>query len=309
MEDDFGEDLGKAAAGRRFEEKMRPVLRLMLETAGAEEVFIDGDDLWLAVGERDELIPWERVAPVRAADVRGAIRNAAVFGARQFGSRSPADPTLTVKVPPRWRVSAVMPPAADKWHVSIRHLLARAFQLEDYVSAGIMTRDQQAKITSLLDGSRNIIVSGGTRSGKTTLMGAMLRYVARQDRLLILEDTPELVIEGRNVVAWRTCPGTDLADLLKQALRHSPRRLAMGEVRGGTEALELVTAMNTGHDGTICTLHSNGRAHAKRRMLTQCRKMQPSFPMEEVDDAVHAVVQIDGYGRERRVTDIWQAPR
>lgn len=306
--DEFGEDHGRAEAGRRFERKMTPLLDLMTKTKGAEEVFLNGDRAWLAIGEHPEPISWTGLAPLTPADVRGAIRNAAVFGAREFGSRSPAKPTLTVKVPPRWRVSAMMPPSVDTWQVSIRHLQALTLTLQDYEAAGIMTPGQRREIEELLDAKKNVIVSGGTRSGKTTLLGAMLRRVAEQERIFLIEDTPELVIEGRDVVQSRTCPEEDLASLLRQALRMSPDRIVLGEVRG-PEALELITAANTGHEGCLCTLHSNGREQTLTRLHTQVRKLQPSFPFEEVTAAVDAVVQIDGRGSARRVTDIWRVPR
>jgi type IV secretion system protein VirB11 len=99
----------------------------------------------------------------------------------------------------------------------------------------------------------------------------------------------------------------DLAMLLRQTLRLTPDRITLGEVRG-PEALELVRAMNTGHDGTLCTLHSNGAAEAIHRLHTLTAEAQPSFAMAAIHSAVDHVIQLTGRGKARRVTDIWTVP-
>jgi Flp pilus assembly CpaF family ATPase len=112
------------------------------------------------------------------------------------------------------------------------------------------------EVRLLLAERRNIIVSGSTGTGKITLLRALLTDIARSERLVIIEDTPELAVPGDNVVHLHTTLTTDLAMLLRQTLRLTPDRITLGEVRG-PEALELVRAMNIAHDGTLCTLHSN----------------------------------------------------
>jgi type IV secretion system protein VirB11 len=192
--------------------------------------------------------------------------------------------------------------------VAVRFLRTRSLTLEDYVRQGVMTEPQMREVRQLLAERRNILVSGGTGTGKTTLLRALLADIATVERLVIIEDTPELAVPGENVVHLHTTLTTDLAMLLRQTLRLTPDRITLGEVRG-PEALELVRAMNTGHDGTLCTLHSNGAAEALRRLHTLVAEAQPSFPFAGIASAVDVVLQIEGRGHRRRLADIWRMPR
>jgi type IV secretion system protein TrbB len=171
-----------------------------------------------------------------------------------------------------------------------------------------MTEPQMQEVRRLLAERRNLVVSGGTGTGKTTLLRALLAEIAQAERLVIIEDTPELALAGDNVVHLHTTLTTDLALLLRQTLRLTPDRITLGEVRG-PEALELVRAMNTGHDGTLCTLHSNGAAEALRRLHMLVAEAQPSFPFEGIVRAVDVVLQLEGRGERRRLVDIWHMPR
>ena len=171
-----------------------------------------------------------------------------------------------------------------------------------------MTADQMGEIRRLLADRKTIIVSGGTGTGKTTLLRALLAEIADRERLVIIEDTPELAVPGENVVQLQTTLNVDLAQLLRQTLRLTPDRIVLGEVRG-PEALELVRAMNTGHDGTLCTLHSNGAGEALPRLHTLAAEAQPGFPFGGVLSAVHHVLQLEGRGDGRRLADIWPVPR
>jgi type IV secretion system protein TrbB len=153
----------------------------------------------------------------------------------------------------------------------------------------------------------NIIVSGGTSTGtdKTTLLRALLTQIAVSERLVIIEDTPEPTVRGYNVVHLHTTLNTDLAILLRQTLRLTPDRITLGEVRG-PEALELVRAMNTGHDGTLCTL--NSAAEDLRRLHTLVVEAQPSFPFAGIASA-DVIQRIEARGLRRRLADIWCVPR
>lgn len=300
----------RKAAEQVFRDRMAPFLALGEEHQDATEIFIDGDEIRLSWGDRKQRIEWDdpRMRGASIRSVQAAANAAAVFAGVEFGPMPPALPLISVKIPPDLRVTYVMPPAAEKWHVAIRFLRSRRFTLEDYVTQGVMTAEQAVEVRSLLVERHNLIISGGTGSGKTTLLRALIAEIADTDRLVVLEDTPELSISGENVTHLHTTLNVDLAMLLRTTLRLTPDRIVVGEVRG-PEALELVRAMNTGHDGTLTTLHSNGAQEALGRLHTLVAEAQPSFPFEGVRSAVDAVVQINGKGKDRRVTDIWRVPR
>jgi type IV secretion system protein VirB11 len=303
----FAPDDAREAARRSFLAQMEPLLALGREHPTASELFIDGEAIRLSFGDREQLYAFADFPGLTPRAVQGAGRNAAVFADVRFGPHPPARPYFSVMIPPGLRVTYAGPPIAAEWHVAIRFLRANRLRLEDYVAQGVMTAAQRDTIEGLLAERRNLIVSGGTGSGKTTLLQALLAEVSAE-RLLVLEDTPELNVAGRNVVQLRTTESVSLAELLRLSLRTTPQRIVVGEVRG-PEALELVRAMNTGHDGTLCTLHSNGAAEALRRLHTLVAEAQPSFPMEGVVAAVNAVVQLTGRGASRRLAEIWQVSR
>jgi Flp pilus assembly CpaF family ATPase len=300
-------DLRQAAA-RAFRERLAPLLEAAARYPDATEILVDGDELRIDAGDRMVRLEPADLPRFSEAHIRAAIDAAAVFAGVELGSTGTALPILSVKVPPDLRVSCCIPPASDRLHLAVRFLRARSLTLDNYLRQQVITADQLARLRELLAGRKNLIVSGGTATGKTTLLRALLREIAEHERLVILEDTPELALQGQNVVELHTTLTVDLATLLRQALRMRPDRLILGEVRG-PEALELVRAMNTGHDGTLTTLHSNGADEAIRRLHTLVAESQPTFPFEAIRATVDYVVQLTGRGSARRVAEIWQVPR
>src|SRR3954470_4832400 len=298
----------RAIAEAVFRDRLGPVLALAERPPDATDVFIDGDAIRVSLGDQRLLFGYADFPGLTPRAVEAAGAAAAVFDGGGVGARPPALPPFSVKVPPDLRGTFLRPPAADGWHVDVRFLRTRALTLEDYRRRGVMTADQMGEIRQLLADRKTIIVSGGTDTGKTTLLRALLAEVADRERLVIIEDTPELAVPGENVVQLQTTLNVDLAALLRQTLRLTPDRIVLGEVRG-PEALELVRAMNTGHDGTLCTLHSNGAAEALRRLHTLVAEAQPGFPFGGVVSAVDHVLQLEGRGDRRRLADIWPVAR
>ncbi|AAB92428.1 conjugal transfer protein TrbB (plasmid) [Sinorhizobium fredii NGR234] len=209
------------------------------------------------------------------------------------------------------RFEGLLPPVVAKPSFTIRRRASRLIPLDDYVRSGVMTEAQAATIRSAIDSRLNIIISGGTASGKTTLANAVIHEIVRsapEDRLVILEDTAEIQCAADNAVLLRTSDTVDMARLLKSTMRLRPDRIVVGEVRDGA-ALTLLKAWNTGHPGGVATIHSNTATSALRR-LEQLTAEASQQPMHEViGEVVDLIVSIERTPRGRRVRDIIQVER
>ena len=291
-----------------FNRAFAPLLAVGQRYPALEEIIVDGTRLFVAADEGLIGLDLKAETGLHPADIRALCDNAAVYDGAEFGEVPPARPIMSVKIPPELRVSASVPPVSQDISVAIRFLRARSLTLEDYVEQGVMTQEQAAHLRRLLRARKSLVVSGGTGTGKTTLLRALLREVAGHQRLLILEDTQELSLDGFNVVHLRTALGVTLADLLQHAMRKRPDRIVVGEVRG-PEALGAVIAMNSGHDGTLLTVHSNGAEEALARLHTLGSMGWAGLPYAWVMRAVDHVVQLEGRGRRRRLQSIWEVPR
>ncbi|MBY2924428.1 P-type conjugative transfer ATPase TrbB [Rhizobium leguminosarum] len=209
------------------------------------------------------------------------------------------------------RFEGLLPPVVAKPAFTIRRRASRLIPLEDYVRTGVMTEYQAATIRSAISARLNIIISGGTGSGKTTLANAVIDEIVKsapEDRLVILEDTAEIQCAADNAVLLHTSDLIDMARLLKSTMRLRPDRIVVGEVRDGA-ALTLLKAWNTGHPGGVATIHSNTAMSALRR-LEQLTAEASQQPMHEViGEAVDLVISIERTPRGRLVRDIIQVER
>jgi len=197
------------------------------------------------------------------------------------------------------RFEAVIPPNVSPGPVfTIRRKASSVFTLDEYVIAGIMTSKQCAVIKRAVLQRQNILVVGGTGTGKTTLTNAILAYMAEgdsPDRLVIIEDTSELQCSAENAVILKATDTVSMVRLLKTTMRLRPDRIIVGEVRGG-EALALLKAWNTGHPGGVCTVHANTHVNAARAGLTRIEQLiqeASNSPMRElIAEAVDLIVSI-----------------
>ncbi len=209
------------------------------------------------------------------------------------------------------RFEGLLPPVVAKPAFTIRRRASRLIPLEDYVRTGVMTEYQAATIRSAISARLNIIISGGTGSGKTTLANAVIDGIVKsapEDRLIILEDTAEIQCAADNAVLLHTSDTIDMGRLLKSTMRLRPDRIVVGEVRDGA-ALTLLKAWNTGHPGGVATIHSNTAMSALRR-LEQLTAEASQQPMHEViGEAVDLVISIERTPRGRIVRDIIQVER
>ncbi|WP_105439477.1 P-type conjugative transfer ATPase TrbB [Neorhizobium sp. T25_13] len=209
------------------------------------------------------------------------------------------------------RFEGLLPPVVAKPAFTIRRRASRLIPLEDYVRTGVMTEYQASTIRSAISARLNIVISGGTGSGKTTLANAVIHEIvnsAPEDRLVILEDTAEIQCAAENAILLHTSDTIDMARLLKSTMRLRPDRIVVGEVRDGA-ALTLLKAWNTGHPGGVATIHSNTAISALRR-LEQLTAEASQQPMHEViGEAVDLVISIERTPRGRLVRDIIQVER
>ncbi len=183
---------------------------------------------------------------------------------------SPERPRLSASLPGGERFQAFMPPVTAGPAFSIRKRAGTVIRLDDYVARGAMSPEQARLLREAVEKRRNILVSGGTGAGKTTLANALLAEPGfSQDRVFIIEDTPELqclAADRVEVLTRRPPHAVGVADLVRDALRMRPDRIVIGEIRDGAAALETLKAWNTGHPGGLSTLHANSAAEALDRL-------------------------------------------
>lgn len=204
------------------------------------------------------------------------------------------------------RFEGLLPPVVCGPAFTIRRRASRLIPLSDYVGAGLVSLSQAQAIRAAIAARLNIIVSGGTGSGKTTLANAILDEIVSlspDERLVVLEDTAEIQCAANNIMLLRTSDAIDMGRLLKSAMRLRPDRIVVGEVRDGA-ALTLLKAWNTGHPGGVATVHSNSALSALRR-LEQLTAEASHQPMREViGEAVDLVISIERTPRGRQVRDV-----
>jgi type IV secretion system protein TrbB len=204
------------------------------------------------------------------------------------------------------RLQGFVPPTTSAPAFTIRKPPAVVYSLDDYVAAGVVSRAQRAEFGRAAREHQNILIAGGTNTGKTTLANALLKEITDvfpTERIVILEDTVELQCTGADHLALRTSPSVTLAQLVKSALRTSPTRIVVGEVRG-SEALDLLDAWATGHPGGVATVHASSPEGALLRLdrLAQRANVPPQPHL--VAEAVHLIAVLEGSHAQRRVTDL-----
>lgn len=203
------------------------------------------------------------------------------------------------------RFEGLLPPVVAAPAFAIRKPAVAVFTLEDYVAAGIMTPLQAEALRQAVATRANILVAGGTSTGKTTLTNALLAEVAKtSDRVVIIEDTRELQCAAPNLVAMRTKDGVaSLSDLVRSSLRLRPDRIPIGEVRGA-EALDLLKAWGTGHPGGIGTIHAGSGIGALRRLEQLIQEAVVTVPRAMIAETIDLVAVLAGRGSARRLAEL-----
>ena len=288
-------------------------LETLLSDPAISDILVNGPDV-IYVEKHGRL---ER-AKVRFRDgahlVNTISRIAATVGRRVDES----SPIVDARLADGSRVNAIIPPLAlDGAALSIRRFGTKALSIDDLVKFGAMNDDMRNYLRAAVIAKCNVLVSGGTGAGKTTLLNALSNFIPSGERVITLEDSAELQLQGAHTVRLESRPANmegrgqvTIGDLMKNALRMRPDRIVVGEVRGG-EALDMLQAMNTGHEGSMGTLHANSPEDALQRLVTMITMGGGQLPPDTLNQIIgrtlHVIVQAarlsDG---SRRITSIME---
>ena len=278
-----------------------PAIAAFLEDPTIVEVMLNPDGrLWIDrlstgladTGERLSAADGERIIRLVAHHVGAEVHAGA--------------PRVSAELPETGeRFEGLLPPVVAAPAFAIRKPAVAIFTLENYVAAGIMTKDQAEVLRRAVAERSNILVAGGTSTGKTTLTNALLAEVAKTgDRVVLIEDTRELQCLAPNLVALRTKDGVvSLSDLVRSSLRLRPDRIPIGEVRGA-EALDLLKAWGTGHPGGIGTIHAGSGIGALRRLEQLIQEAVVTVPRALIAETIDVVAVLAGRGSQRRLTEL-----
>jgi type IV secretion system protein VirB11 len=280
-----------------------PAIARYLEDPSIVEVMLNPDGrLWIDRLSEGLIDTGKRLS---AADGERIIR----LVAHHVGSEVHAtSPRVSAELPETGeRFEGLLPPVVTAPCFAIRKPAVAVFPLMDYVAGGIMTVSQAEALRRAIVTRANILVAGGTSTGKTTLTNALLAEVAKtSDRVVLIEDTRELQCKAPNLVALRTKDGViSLSDLVRSSLRLRPDRIPIGEVRGA-EALDLLKAWGTGHPGGIGTIHAGTALGALRRLEQLIQEAVVTVPRALIAETINVIAVLSGRGRDRRLSELAQ---
>lgn len=286
---------------------LKPI-RHLLESESISEIMVNPDGtVWI---EEDGHI--QALSGIRFDE--GALLTALEVIANRFGKKLDADaPIMNLRLPDGSRLAATIPPIVHPQPlVTIRRFTSRNFTMKDLIERGMLTAGQAETLADAVRRGDNILISGGTGTGKTTLLNVLADAIPEEERILIIEDTAELYLRKPHVIAEEAQTDTHrkpvtFDDLLRAALRHRPDRIILGEIRG-IEARTLLDAMNTGHRGALATIHASSAKGALLRLRTLLMRGTSSLiPTEadaEIHSSIHRVVHIDRHGAHRQIQQI-----
>jgi type IV secretion system protein VirB11 len=290
---------GRSRSSRMLRTALGAAITRFLDDPAIVEVMLNPDGrLWV-----DRLAEGlaETGETLSAADGERIVRLVAHHVGVEVHARAPR---VSAELPDTGeRFEGLLPPVVSAPAFAIRKPAVAVFTLDDYVGANIMTANEAQTLRAAVAARANILVAGGTSTGKTTLVNALLAEVAKgPDRVVIIEDTRELQCAAPNLVAMRTKDGVaTLSDLVRSSLRLRPDRIPIGEVRG-SEALDLLKAWGTGHPGGIGTLHAGSGIGALRRLEQLIQEAVVTVPRALIAETIDLIAVLSGRGAARRLT-------
>ena len=286
---------------RMLRTALGPAIARWLEDPSVVEVMLNPDGrLWIDRLSTGLVETRERLA---AAEGERIVRLVAHHVGAEVHATSPR---VSAELPETGeRFEGLLPPVVAAPTFAIRKPAVAVFTLDDYAAAGIMTMGEAEALRQAVAQRRNILVAGGTSTGKTTLANALLAEVAKtDDRVVLIEDTRELQCRAANLVALRTKDGVaSLSELVRSSLRLRPDRIPIGEVRGA-EALDLLKAWGTGHPGGIGTIHAGTAIGALRRLEQLIQEAVVTVPRALIAETVDLIAVLSGRGDARRLTEL-----
>ena len=293
---------------------LRPIEDLLVDPAITEVMVNDGGrHVFIERAGGLECVVDRRLD---ARTLMAAIKNIA----RSCGDEiSEAQPILDARLADGSRVAAMFPPCAVTGPALTIRKFTRRYSLEDVIENGTIRTEMAAHLDAAMAARQNILIAGGTGTGKTTLLNALAARIPDGDRVVVIEETAEIHLEKPNLLRFEArraqlplgaeapLPPVTIADLLRATLRHRPDRILVGEVRGA-EAFDLLQALNTGHQGSLSTIHANSAEQALARLahcvLTANVGLPHASTREAIALAIHMVVHIARVDGRRRVTEV-----
>ena len=287
---------------------LKPIEHLILDDSISEVMVNGADSVFIEKG--GYLQPVSGVALGEKA-LMVAVKNIA---RRLGGDISESHPILDSRLPDGSRVAAVIPPCSlCGVTLTIRKFNTRHFEMQDLIAAGTLDQQLANRLEDYVLSRKNILICGGTGSGKTTTLNILSRFIPEEERILLIEDTAEIQITQPNLVRFEArhaqngLPGVAIRDLLKAALRHRPDRILLGEIRGG-EAFDLLQLLNTGHSGTLSTVHANSAKQGLARFTSCALQSGIELPYRaiksNIGDSVHVVIQIERRPGRRYISEV-----
>jgi pilus assembly protein CpaF len=293
---------------------LRPIEDLLCDPAVTEVMVNDGGKRVFV--ERDGTLECVSGRTLESRNLTVAIKNIA----RACGDEiSDMQPLLDARLEDGSRVAAMFPPCAVAGPALTIRKFTRRYSLDDLVHVGAVTPAQAAQLTRAIAAQQNILISGGTGTGKTTLLNALAAHIPDNDRLIVIEETAEIHLDKPNLLRFEArraqaplgqeapLPPVTIADLLRATLRHRPDRILVSEVRGA-EAFDLLQALNTGHLGSLTTIHANSAEQALTRLAHCVLTANVGLPhrgiREAIALAVHLIVHVARVQGRRRVTEL-----
>jgi pilus assembly protein CpaF len=286
---------------------LKPIEPLLLSQTISEIMVNPDGSVWIEEAGRIQPLPDVRFEEDALATGLEVIAN-------KFGKKLDADsPILNLRLPDGSRLAAMIPPVVNpRPLMTIRKLTSRSFTVHDLIERRMLTEAQAETLADAVQHGDNLLISGSTGSGKTTLANVLADFIPENDRILILEDVAELYIRKPHVISAEAQLDTHksqvgFADLLKAALRHRPDRIIVGEIRG-PEARIFLDALNTGHRGSLTTIHANSAEDALRRLAQLAMRGSGGVSLRDVEEecsrSINMVAHIANQDGWRHITEI-----